>query len=173
MTDRASWMKKRMAEAPIGACAAKMIANVALGGPAFSRILQLDQNKLPLCIQKLDESTDLLATMPSHENGDCSSLALMNAAKMKLTTDLKKKVDDPKSPVDMNSAAAQHLHNMFISWGLELHPKTSSSNVPGWEHTVRLYTLPTSVIGSGQTTVHGSFHDAKKAKAIRKMVAMK
>ena len=162
-------MKELNAKAHIGCTAARMIANTELGGPALDRFLKLDQNKLPLCIQKLDESTDLLATMPSHENGDCSSLALMNAAKMELITRWKKKVESKK--MNMNIAAATHLHNILISWGLKMHPKTSSSNVPGWEHTVRLYTLPTSVIGSGQTTVHGSNLDA--VKAIRKMVAMK
>ena len=171
MTDFSLRMKERMAAAPIGCTAARMIANMKLGGPALARFLKLDQNKLPLCIQKLDGSTDLLAIMPSHKNGDCSSLALMNAAKMKLTANLMKKVKDPKSSVDMNTAAARYLNKMLVRWGLEQHPKTSSSRVPGWEHTIRLYTLPTSAIGSGQPSVYRSSLDA--VKAIKKMVAMK
>lgn len=166
-------MKELNAKAHIGCTAARMIANTELGGPALDRFLKLDQNKLPLCTLPLetDGSTTILAILPSDEDGDCSSLALMNAANIELKPQLKKMVMSKTSRVTKDTAAAQHLNGILIAWGLEKHPKTSSSYVPGWEHTVRLYTLPTSVIGSGQTTVHGSNLDA--VKAIRKMVAMK
>ena len=165
VTDRSLWMKKRNATAPSGACAARMGANTELGGSAFVRFLQLDQTTLPFRMLPLEDGTTTVAAiMPSDEDGHCSSLALMNAAKMELITRWKKKVESKK--MNMNIAAATHLHNILISWGLKMHPKTSSSNVPGWEHTVRLYTLPTSVIGSGQATVHGSIRDG--AKAMRK-----
>jgi len=116
----------------------------------------------------------LLAIMPSNNGkGVCSSVVLMTAAKMELTLDMKNKVDDPKSSVDMNRAATGYWHTQILSWGLKKHPKTldGRSGVPGWEHKMRLYTIPASAVGSGKTTVYGSDREAKKA--IRKMAALK
>ena len=168
-----------------GAVGVKVSANKVLGGPQLQRFLGLDPSKLPIRIVPYEKDgvpvkdasgaeLSLLAIMPSKGNGVCGSVVLVKAAKMELSKDWKKKVDNPKSKVDMNRAATGFLHHRLTAhWGLKKHPKTltGQSRVPGWEHKMRLYTIPASAVGSGKTTVYGSDHDAKKA--IRKMAALK
>ena len=168
-----------------GAVGVKVSANKVLGGPQLQRFLGLDPSELPIRIvpHEVDGAPVkdasgaelfLLAIMPTNKKGVCSSVVLMKAAKMELSLDWKKKVDDPKkSTVDMNTAATGFLHKRLLSWGVKKHPKTltGKSGVPGWEHKMRLYTIPASAVGSGKTTVYGSDHEAKKA--MRKMAALK
>ena len=181
MEDQSTFVKNFHASGGTGGCCGvNKSVNEQLGGNRLARVLQLDPKTNPLCIVPYEENgvtvtnasgeaLALLAIMPSKQDkGFCSSLALLIAAKIPLPKYMKKKVNDPKSSVTMNTAAAVYLHDCLIRWGLKRHPKTSSTHKSGWEHTMRLYTLPASAVGSGQATVYGSFADAKK---VRKMIS--
>ena len=179
-------MKDRHAKAHFvgkGAVGVKLSTNKVLGGPQFQRVLGLDPSTRPIRILPYEvdgvpvkdasgAELFLLAIMPSNGIGVCSSVVLMAAAKMELSLEWKKMVDDPKSTVDTNRASTRFLHKRLVEWGLKKHPKTLSgrSKVPGWEHKMRLYTIPASAMGSGKTSVYGSFRDAL---IIRKMAALK